>query len=248
MVQQAAREGLPGVILCPPNISGPYSPFLIKILDALRGGSFALLDGGNTPCNLVDVSNLAHAIELALDRGTAEGKRMFVTDDEETTWHDVIDSLAPVAECTEAIPIITREELTRLRTSNGKSSLSLKRSLKHLVSSDVRAALREDPLWAKLEQALGQSVTRLGKSAEERLRLAIAGPPRVGKTNGIPHYNLHLSVQQLRGVRHKCDLAKQELGYKPVYTFAASMRAFRAWYRSQHGMDTASWDLLKQLY
>jgi hypothetical protein len=173
---------------------------------------------------------------------------MFVTDDEETTWHDVIQGLVPVAECADSIPLITREELSRLRMSNGKSSLSLMRSLKHLVSSDVRAALREDPLWAKLEEAFGQSVTRLGKNAEERLRSAIAGPPRIAKTNGTPHYNLHLSLQQLRGVRHGCDLAKQELGYKPLYTFAASMRAFCAWYRSQHGMDTGSWDLLKLLY
>jgi nucleoside-diphosphate-sugar epimerase len=248
MVEQAARAGLPSVILCPPNISGPYSPFLVTVLNALRAGSFALLDEEKTPCNLVDVSNLAHAIELALDRGTADGKRMFVTDDEETTWQDVIDSLIPLAECAEPVPVITREELSRLRMSNGRSSLSLMRGLKHLVSRDVREALRKDPLWAKVEEGLGQTVTRLGKPVEERLRLAIAGPPSIEKTNGSPHYNMHLSIQQLRGVRHECDLAKQKLGYKPLYTFAASMRAFSAWYRSLHGMDTASWDLLKQLY
>src|SRR5439155_8791005 len=77
MVRQASRTGLPSVILCPPNVSGPYSPFLVKVLDALRAGAFALLDDGKTPCNLIDVSNLAHAIELALDRGTANGKRIF---------------------------------------------------------------------------------------------------------------------------------------------------------------------------
>lgn len=248
MVQQASRAGLPSVILCPPNISGPYSPFLVNVLDALRVGAFALLDRGNTPCNLVDVSNLAHAIELALDRGNADGKRMFITDDEEISWHDVIESLTPLAECTEEFPVITRDELSHLSTSNGKSSLSLSRSLKHLVSREVRTALRNDPLWAKIEEGFGQFVDRLGKTAEERLRLSIAGPPSIAKVNGGPKYNVHLSVQQLRGVRHACDLAKQELGYKPLYTFAASMRAFSAWYRSLHGVDTASWDLLRQLY
>jgi nucleoside-diphosphate-sugar epimerase len=218
------------------------------VLDALRVGAFALLDRGNTPCNLVDVSNLAHAIELALDRGNADGKRMFITDDEEISWHDIIESLTPLAECTEEFPVITRDELSHLSTSNGKSSLSLSRSLKHLVSREVRTALRNDPLWAKIEEGFGQFVDRLGKTAEERLRLSIAGPPSIAKVNGGPKYNVHLSVQQLRGVRHACDLAKQELGYKPLYTFAASMRAFSAWYRSLHGVDTASWDLLRQLY
>jgi len=116
-----------------------------------------------------------------------------------------------------------------------------------LVSSDVRVALRQDPVWAKVEQALGQGVTRLGKVVEERLRLSIAGPPPIPKVPRGPQYNAQLCLQQLRGVRHASDLAKQELGYQPLYTFAASMRAFCAWYRSQHGMDTGHWDLLKQL-
>jgi nucleoside-diphosphate-sugar epimerase len=248
MVQQACRAGLPSVILCPPNVSGPYSPFLVRVLDALRAGAFGLVDAGKPPCNLVDVSNLAHAIELALDRGTANGQRMFVTDDEETTWRDVIEGLAPVAECTDPVPVITHEELLRLRKANSTPSISVVQSLKHLVSRDVRVALRQDPLWTKVEQVLGQSVTRLGKAVEERLRLSIAGPPPVPKVNRGPQYNMHVCLQQLRGVRHACDLAKQELGYKPLYTFAASMRAFCAWYRSQHGMDTGSWDLLRQLY
>ncbi len=248
MVQQACRAGLPSVILCPPNISGSYSPFLVRVLDALRAGAFGLVDDGKSPCNLVDVSNLAHAIELALDRGTANGQRMFVTDDEETTWRDVIEGLAPVAERTDPVPVITREELLSLRTAHSTPSVSVMQSLKHLVSRDVRLALRQDPLWAKVEQVLGQSVTRLGKAVEERLRLSIAGPPPVPKVNRGPQYNMHVCLQQLRGVRHACDLAKHELGYKPLYTFAASMRAFCAWYRSQHGMDTSSWNLLKQLY
>jgi nucleoside-diphosphate-sugar epimerase len=246
MVLQACRAGLPSVILCPPNISGPYSPYLVRVLDALRAGVFALLDDGKTPCNLVDVSNLAHAIELAMDRGSADGKRMFVTDDEETTWHDLIEGLVPMTERTEPLPVITREELSRLRLADSKPSLV--QSLKHLVSSDVRAALRQDPLWVKAEQALVRSMARLGQGVQDRLRLFIAGPPPIPKIQSGPQYNAQLCIQQLRGVRHASDLAKQELGYKPLYTFAASMCAFCAWYRSHHGMDTGSWDLLKQLY
>jgi nucleoside-diphosphate-sugar epimerase len=248
MVLQACRAGLPSVILCPPNISGPYSPYLVRLLDALRAGAFALLDDGKTPCNLVDVSNLAHAIELALDRGTADGKRLFVTDDGETIWRDVIEGLTSVAELTEPVPAITREELSRLRMDDSKPSISLVQSLKHLVSRDVRTAMRRDPLWAKVEQALLRSVTRLGKGVEGQVRLSTAGPLPIPKVNSGPQYNAPLCLQQLRGVRHASDLAKQELGYEPIYSFAASMRAFCAWYRGQHGMDTGSWDLLKQLY
>lgn len=218
------------------------------MLDALRAGAFALLDDGKAPCNLVDVSNLAHAIELALDRGTADGKRMFITDDEATTWRDVIEGLTAVAELTEPVPGLTREELLHRRLHDSQPSLSLVQSLKHLGSRDVRAVLRQDPLWAKAEQALRQTMTRLGKVVTEQLRWSIAGPLPIPKVHRGPQYNVQLCMQQLRGVRHASDLAKQELDYKPLYTFVASMRAFCAWYRSHHGMDTGSWDLLKQLY
>jgi hypothetical protein len=103
---------------------------------------------------------------------------MFITDDEKITWHDVIKSLIPVAECIEPVGV-TREELRRLHATNGKSSFSVMRSLKHVVSREVRAALRKDPFWAKLEEGLSQGVTRLGKVVEERLRLSIAGPQQL---------------------------------------------------------------------
>ena len=45
-------------------------------------------------------------------------------------------------------------------------------------------------------------------------------------------------IKRLRGVRHSCQLAKTRLGYQPVYGTAASMAAFRQWYRIHHGMDT----------
>jgi hypothetical protein len=223
-------------------------------VDACQQGRPPMVDGrqGLTSLRLLeelfDVSNLARAIELALDLGAASGKRMFVTDDEDTTWRDVIEGLTPVAELTEPVPAITREELSRLRMADSKPSISVAQSLKHLISSDVRAAMRKDPLWAKVEQALPRGVTRLGKGVEGQVRLSIAGPLPIPKVNSGPQYNVQLCLQQLRGVRHASDLAKQELGYKPLYTFAASMRAFCAWYRSQHGMDTGSWDPLKQIY
>jgi len=248
MVQQACRAGLPSVILCPPNIAGPYSPFLVRVLDAVRTGALGLVDDGKAPCNLVDVTNLAHAIELALDRGSATGQRMFITDDAETTWRDVVEGLAPVAACADPLPVITPEELARLRLADSTPSHSVVHSLKHLVSSEVRTALRQDPVWAKVEQVLGQGVARLGTGVVERVRASLTGPPPIPRIHHGPRYDASLCLQQLRGVRHVCDLARQELGYKPLYTFAASMRAFCAWYRCQHGMETGSWDLLKQLY
>ena len=122
------------------------------------------------------------------------------------------------------------------------------RTFKHFVSSDVRQALRKDPLLRQVDVALRRGVARLGKTAENSLRLSVEGPVKVEKVVDGGQFDAGLCRQQLRGVRHSCDLAKTRFGYSPVYGVAESMDAFRRWYRIQHGMDTTVWPLLRQLY
>jgi nucleoside-diphosphate-sugar epimerase len=247
MVMKAAAKGLPSLILCPPNISGPHSYFLLSLVDTLRANAFALLETGTSPCNLIDVVNLSHAIELALLNGPEDGTRMFVTDDAPTTWRDVIESLLPLVESTTDIPSVSREQLASVSTTNEKTSLSLTKSLKHLISSHVREAMRKDPLLEKVDVTVRRGIARMGKALESRLRLSLEGPSKIVKVTVAPKFNSGLCRQQLRGVQHSCALAKSHIGYKPIYTAAESMEAFCRWYRSHHGMDLGVWSLLRQL-
>ncbi len=248
MVMKACREGVPGLILCPPNISGPYSSYFVGLVSALRAGEFALLDDGSAPCNLVDVSNLTLAIELALSNGPADGSRMFVTDGENTTWRFVIDNLASLTESDRPVPTVTRDELEHMAGTTAMRQMSLSRSLRHLLSSEIRQALRKDPLWERVDTFLRRGVTRMGTSIEGALRISIEGPTRIGKVKSGRRLDARLCRQQLRGVRHSCELAKRRLGYEPRYSATESMAAFRTWFRAQHGMDSSFWPLLCQLY
>jgi nucleoside-diphosphate-sugar epimerase len=248
MVAQAAAEGLSAVTLCPPNISGPYSSYLTGLVDALRQRAFALMDDGSAPCSLVDVANLCVAIELALVRGPRDGSRLFITDGEVADWRSVVEHLTPLAQSNGPVATITREALADMRDGPGKRPISLMKSFKHLVSSDVRQALRNDPLWERIDGIFRRGVARMGKSVEGALRLAIEGPLANGATASKPALNARLCRQQLRGVGHSCEAARAALGYQPLYTFDESMRAFAAWYRSHHAMDSDAWPLLRQLY
>jgi nucleoside-diphosphate-sugar epimerase len=116
------------------------------------------------------------------------------------------------------------------------------------VSSDVREALRKDPFWYQIDRVLRQTVTRMGSKMENRLRISVEGPIKVPKVASGQALNWNLCRQQLRGIRHSPDLAKRQLGYRPLYSVAESMEAFRQWYRAHYGMDTAEWPLLRQLY
>ena len=48
---------------------------------------------GDAVCNVVDVNNLCHAIELALAEMHDRAERFFVTDDEPVTWRNVVTPL-----------------------------------------------------------------------------------------------------------------------------------------------------------
>jgi nucleoside-diphosphate-sugar epimerase len=252
MVQAAAATGLPSVVLCPPNISGPFSGYIAGIVNGLRNESFALVDEGATPCNLVDVRNLCHAIELALDHNGGallDGTRIFVTDGEQVSWKDVVAELLELSGV-EDVRHIERAELLRLagrdmRTNNAPSVAT---SIRHLVSSEVRAALRKDPLLAKLDLLGRTAVRKMGRGIESKLRLGIEGPAPVSRPNPYASLTVGLCTQQLRDVRHLNERAECVLGFRPPVNFRQSMADFRAWYRKMHGMDTPFWDISRHLY
>jgi nucleoside-diphosphate-sugar epimerase len=248
MVSKAASAGLNAITLCPPNIGGPLSYFFRSLVDSTRAGEFALIDHGATCCNVVDVDNLAAAIDLALVRGPGDGSRIFVTDAEQVTWHDVICRLAPLAGLgVEGVVKITREELARIRPPPG-DRMSLMRSVKHLFSSDVREAMRKDPFWKIVDDGMRRTVALLGRGAETRVRLALAGSQQPAKLSLGPNFNYQLCAQQLRGVRHSSARARELLGYVPPHSFEESVSAFGRWYRWHHGFDGPFPDLVRELF
>jgi nucleoside-diphosphate-sugar epimerase len=248
IVQNFAARGLSSIILCPPNILGPGSYFLLQILDSLLRRELPLADGGSSVCNTVDVRNLAHACFLALHEGSPTGDRYFITDDERVTWASVVDGVRAAAQITDRPAACTLAELRRLCERPIGPKPRLWDSVKHLVSSDVRQALRKDPLLAKVDAALRALVARHGSQVEDRFRLAIEGPVAVPHETGEAKINVGLSGQQLRGVWHHCDKAKAELGYHPVYSFAQSMAAFSNWLQGTRGMREPDWNDRKILF
>jgi nucleoside-diphosphate-sugar epimerase len=247
MVQRAAAGGLPSVVLCPPNIIGAYAYFPMKLLDTLSNGTFAFVEGGSGPCNTVDVVNLCHAIRLAIASGIADGRRLFVTDDEPTNWRHLVEPLLSLVPTVARPHSLSGSEALALSRVPAEKPATIARSVKHLISSDMRAALRKDPLLAKVDTLLRKTVARFGGAFENQLRLAVEGPTVV-RSGVQARYDTSLLSMQLRSVRHSCARAKAELGYTPLVTVEQSMEAFTRWTRQSRGMDERSWQLARELY
>jgi nucleoside-diphosphate-sugar epimerase len=247
MVQKAHAAGLPAVILCPPNITGPSSDYLLQLVGAIQSGAFALLDDGSAPCNVVDVRNLAGAIVAALDGSRADGRRYFVTDGAPVSWARLVGTLAREARIDVPLRSLGIAELA-LAPDAPIPKPSLLRAMKHLVSSDVRAALKRDPLWARLDRFALSMVRRWGGGMADSLRRSVEGPLAVPKPPATRTLNVRLCRQQLRDVVHSSARARADLGYRPQHDFDSSMRDFGTWLRAARGMDTPAWPLLQELY
>ena len=246
MVADAAAAGLDCIVLCPPNISGVYSSFLCNVLSDMRNGRFALLDGGSRPLNIIDVDNLAHAIVLALHAAKGDGKRIFVSDGVGRTWNDLANELLPLAELSAPLPTISGSAF-RTPQPVPQQKVSLWRSMKHLVSSDVREALRRDPLWARFDKGLRGLAAAGGTRLEDRLRDSIEGARKVAKVTDPYPYSSRYNAMQLRNVWHRIDRARDVLGYEPPLDFTASMARFRLWYETMHGFGQSFWPLARTL-
>jgi predicted dehydrogenase/nucleoside-diphosphate-sugar epimerase len=246
LVNAAHNNGLSSVILCPPNITGRYSTFVCNVLDDLRRGDFALIDDGRLPLNVVDVENLCYAIELALTSDHADGRRIFVTDGDGITWRDFVDELLPLTELRGPLPLLPSSEVA-LSPSLSRRRRSVRGSVKHLVSSEVRMALRADPLFGWLERTARGWTRKLPPRLEEALRLRIEGPLRVPKVVTHRRFTSRYNAQQLRNVTHSCARATQTIKYQKTIDFKESMATFRRWYQTTRGMEGESWPLAREL-
>lgn len=248
LVATAVRRGLPVVVLCIPNVSGPYSGYLPELLTAMRQGTLPLVEGGAQPVNLVDARNVAVALERALVCSRADGRRMFVTDGGEPTWRDLVDALMPLAEPCSPLPSITRQQAAALTAEESLFAATKRAAIRITQLDEVKKIIKSEKAVADTYRRLAARVQTSPRWLQHRL-MAFAGPgrPATAGASSQPTYSSRLILHQLRGVRHSIDLARTELGYVPAYDFEASMASYRTWYATMYGYAGPFWDLYRRL-
>jgi nucleoside-diphosphate-sugar epimerase len=248
LVQDACRRGLPSVLICPPYMTGRYSNFLLRLVGTIAEGSFALVDGGAAPCNVVDVHNVAQAMELALTSDAADGSRVFVTHEEPIDWRALGEAVAPLAGVAGPLPTVAARDVQAWAREARPPRRSPLASAKRLLRSpQVQDILREDPLFKSAYAAAMKAAGALPASARERLKRVVKPPVRIAPPPISPRWDRSLSTIQLRHVRHACEKARKVLGYRPERSFAHSMETFAAWYRGTRGWGEDFTPLLRAL-
>jgi nucleoside-diphosphate-sugar epimerase len=230
LVQHAIdRDGLPGIILRPTVVIGPYGGFAVAPVQMAKTGVLSLLDDGKWPCNFVMVDDVCSAIHAAITKDTGLGKAYFVNGDRAVTWRDFNFTFGRMANPNvETVSFDSAE----LRAYWAKQKPTLKTNLtaaaKLVLSPELHRQLGNVPFvkstitWAK--QALRARV-----DDEKVLLLKSRLNARSRATGPVPHPAASRILREVFPLEFSNELLKQTLDWKPAYDFARAAEVTRRW-------------------
>jgi len=233
LIKEANDTGLSSISLCPPHITGAYGRIFHQVIDSIKEGSFVLLEDGALPCNIVDVNNICHAIELSIILEQSDGCRVFITNGDDYTWRDLAEQAAKVlGKSLKDIPVVSKEEF--LKISDRVSLASLVK--KALMNEDLKKELANTIL---VKNRVLNKISKKIYARFKRGRSNYLWSPASSKS-----INYSLCKQQLRGVRHEIIRARDILNYTPLINSKQSFAIFENYYTTLFGYNTEYWDLV----
>jgi nucleoside-diphosphate-sugar epimerase len=254
ILEEACRKGFEAVTLCIPNVTGTYSRYLVDLVACMRRGEFALVGDGGAPIVAGDVRNIAHALLLAGRCREATGERIFINDGPGPTWGELAERLRPLAEVEGPWPSVSAEQAQRRVSGDGgspiKSALKTARQIAGLEA--VKNLVKENPDLSREFRSWRARLENLPPAVGSQVQRVIGGgAARSGGGAGpdpASRFEARFLDHQLRGVAHSIDKARRVLDYQPPHSFAQSVAAFSAWYRTMVGHGGEAWPLLRELH
>jgi len=229
LVQQAIARGLPGVILRPTVVYGPYSPFVVRVVQNAQAGAISLIDQGAGVCNAVYVDDVCDAVCAALHSDNALGKAMFVNADHAVSWRDFNMTFANMATPAPSVSNFSAQEV-RAHWELAKPSLrSNVAAFKRLIASSefhdqlaTVPAMRSAITWTKVKLKGLLSADQVASLKGADGGGSATNPRVVWPDRGrLVREDFHLEFANA--------LAKALLDWKPMYDFAAGAALTRSW-------------------
>jgi nucleoside-diphosphate-sugar epimerase len=233
VVLNYGKRGLPVVILRPSIVWGPYSAWSTRLMDDLRAGQVAFIDGGRGACNATYVDNLIDAMMLGLENDRGLNQAFFITDGEHVKWGDFIRAHMAVMETPPAVEEISRAEI---EASRGKGFGLLRGSIKATArvarSREFRQMLMQIPLMEAALKRTWNWVDSLPPEKRERLRARFGVRRAVaGSTTAKFIPDPVTEATQSTTVFFSIEKARKVLGYEPRIRFADGMKLVEQWLR-----------------
>jgi nucleoside-diphosphate-sugar epimerase len=228
LVLRMHRRGLPGILLCPANIIGPYSVFILGAVANLRGGQVALVDGGRTPTNHVHVENVVEAILAAVRSERGWGERYFVNEAEPVSWKDFYEDMMDLLGLEGPLPEVSREDALKA-LDVPKPRARFRDNFRVLLSGDFRKAMCMFPLFKRFNDFLYRKFMQSSLEFQQKVRRRMERPTVIPKDRpGLKLDNRYIK-EQLKSVYHSPRKIMDGLGFRHVYSYRQGMETVRKW-------------------
>lgn len=221
-------SGVPSVILCPSNISGPYSPFVLAAAHKLLSNEIALIDDGIYPTNLIHVDNLVEAILSIVESEEGFGERYFVNEVEKTTWKEFYEELKEILHINTELRSVSRDEvLTTLNRT--KKANQFADYLRILKSREFRDTLSVFPAFKKINEFACNTFNGLNPNIQNKLRQKLTGPIVIKKESTRINLNdPHIKVQ-VRQIYHSPQKIISKTNYTPLLNYQQRKETAESW-------------------
>lgn len=228
LVLRLHRRGLPGILLCPANIIGPYSAFILGAVRNLRGDQVALVEDGETPTNHVHVENVVEAILAAARSDRGWGERYFVNQEEPISWKRFYEDLMNILGLEGPLPRVTRNDV--LATLDvPKPRHRFRDNFGVLISGEFRRALSLFPWFRRLNDFAYRKFVTSSLEFQRKIRSRMEHPTLIPKDrSGLKLDNRYIR-EQIKSVYHSPRKIKELLDFRPVYNYPTAMETIRQW-------------------
>ena len=231
LVQRALTRGdLPGVILRPTIVYGPYSGFVLAPIKAAGTGELSLIDDGNGKCNAVFVDDVCSAMHAALTTESGLGKPYFINADAAVPWREFNLTFARMANPDVRVTnFASPEVIAHWAALRPTLKSNLKAAVKLAASPEFHKVLGKVPMfksaitWTKetLKKRLApEKVVSLKRSA------GTGGGPASAPVNWPDEGRIRREAFQ---IEFSNASAKAILGWKPAFNFQQGAAVTRLW-------------------
>jgi predicted dehydrogenase/nucleoside-diphosphate-sugar epimerase len=228
-VRREIAAGLPGVILRPTRVYGPYGKtFIVRPLQHLSAGRLVLAGPVDAPANMVYVDNVVEAIAAALDADpSVVGQAFNVSDPDQVSWREFYDFYAQALDRQLRVSPLDGGGPAGANARRGGLSL-IAAGVKEIVGSTEfrnfgRKCLETDPIGT-LPRWAWERFPALRKQIQHVIRMEDAVVYRPEPVRAAPDL-----VFRVEDGLVPIDKAQRTFGYAPIVTRPRAMALTLDW-------------------